>query len=239
MMPLKALLPNIITAGNLACGVAAIYLALTGRPLPGCYLIFVGMVLDFFDGKVARLTHTASRFGTYLDSVTDILTFGAAPVILIYMSCPARLRLQAGLLLALYLACGVFRLVRFTRDTDVKKGETFLGMPIPAAAGLVIGYLLVYWQDAGAFSNIMATFLLLTVSGLMASRVPYFHFARLLELLSLPARALALGLIAVFILFGYLRPVFFVLFAFYGILGIQWPVRQVLFGKVLPDRNQA
>ena len=235
-MVYKVFIPNIITAGNMACGLAAIALGVSGRPLLGGYLIFLGMILDFFDGKVARLTNTVSPFGAYLDSLTDIITFGIAPVILVFMTSPAKYRFVVSCFLIIYTVCGVYRLVRFTRDVHAKKGEMFTGMPIPAAAGVLMSYLLLYLHSHMSYSCVWMAFFLLGNSALMVSRLPYFHFAKLLDLIPIISKVGAGICMMLFIGFGYYYAIFFVLFALYAVFGIQWPVRQFLLGKLLPNR---
>ncbi len=235
-MDLKLLFPNIITAGNMFCGLAAINLGFSGRPLLGGYLIFLGMTLDFFDGRVARLTNSASRFGAYLDSLTDIVTFGVAPVILVFVTCPAKYRFLISVFLSIYTVCGVYRLIRFTRNVHVKKGEMFTGMPIPAAAGVLMSYLLLVLHSHMSYSCVWMGFFLLANSVLMVSRLPYFHFAKLLYIVPIVSKITAVICMILFITFGYYYAIFFVLFALYAVFGIQWPVRQVIFGKLLPNR---
>ncbi|MFA5261689.1 MAG: CDP-diacylglycerol--serine O-phosphatidyltransferase [Candidatus Omnitrophota bacterium] len=232
----KTLIPNIITAGNMVCGLAAIALGVSGWPLLGGYLIFLGMILDFFDGKVARLTNAVSRFGAYLDSVTDIITFGIAPVVLVFVISPVKYRFVISCFLIIYTVCGAYRLIRFTRDVQTKKGEMFTGMPIPAAAGVLMSYLLLYQHAHMPYSYVWMAFFLLGNSALMVSRLPYFHFAKLLDLIPGMSKAGAGICMMLFIWFGYYYAIFFVLFALYAVFGIQWPVRQFLFGKLLPNR---
>ncbi len=235
MLP-KTLIPNTITVGNMVCGLAAMALGASGVPLLGIYLIFLGMILDFFDGKVARLTNAVSPLGGYLDSVTDIITFGVAPVVLVFVISPVQYRFVISCFLVIYAVCGAYRLIRFTRDAHAKKGEMFTGMPIPAAAGVLMSYLLLSQQAQIPYSYVWTAFFLLGNSALMVSRLPYFHFAKLLDMLPVFSKVGAGICVALFIGFGYYYAIFFMLFALYAVFGIQWPVRQFFFGKLLPNR---
>ena len=235
-MVYKSWLPNTITAGNMVCGLAAISAGVSGQPLLGGYLIFLGMILDFLDGRVARMTNTMSPFGAYLDSLTDIITFGVAPVVLVFYASPAQYRFVISCFLVIYTVCGVFRLVRFSRDAHAQKGEMFTGMPIPAAAGVLMSYLLLYLHSHMPYSCVWMAFCLLVNSALMVSRLPYFHFAKLMNLIPIISKIGALIFMLFFVGFGYYYAVFFVLFALYAVFGIQWPVRQIFLGKLLPNR---
>ncbi len=232
----KTLIPNIITIGNMVCGLAAIAFGVSGGALLGAYLIFLGMILDFFDGKVARLTNTVSPFGAYLDSVTDIITFGIAPVVLVFMITPLKYRFVISSFLLIYAVCGAFRLIRFTRDVHAKKGEMFTGMPIPAAAGVLMSSLVLYQHSHLSYSYVWMSVFLLGNSALMISRLPYFHFAKLMDRVPFGSKVGAGIGMALFIGFGYYYAIFFLLFSLYAVFGIQWPVRQFFFGKLLPNR---
>lgn len=121
-----------------------------------CYLIFGAMVFDALDGRIARMTNQTSDFGALLDSLTDMLTFGAAPALLLKFHYEAMARVHGQsfqpkvilLLTALYLCCAALRLARFTAETDddPESHDFFAGLPTPAAAGLISASLLFYMQ---------------------------------------------------------------------------------------------
>ena len=138
----KVALPALFTVGNLLCGFLSLLYAVDGRFVPAAWLIIVAWFMDGFDGKVARLTHSASRFGVELDSLADLCSFGLAPTVLIL-----RYRLYAlrgwGIALGfLFFACGAIRLARFNVQVEGFVKKNFCGLPIPAAAWAIASYTL-------------------------------------------------------------------------------------------------
>ena len=146
-------LPNLFTLCSIFCGFYAITLCLEPREAdrlyPAAIAIFVGMVLDLFDGRVARLTKTQTEFGRQLDSLADLVSFGTAPGILLY-SWSLKTFGGVGLLAAfVYVACGAIRLARFnvlsTRAQQIRAHggpDVSVGLPIPPAAGTVVAMVL-------------------------------------------------------------------------------------------------
>jgi len=201
---------NIITLGNLACGVGAILLATHALLLDdprklfhaGWWLVLAA-VLDAVDGKVARLTGTASTMGAQLDSLADAVTFGVAPgvvaVTLVQMQGPAHdIHMHPRLLVVapiVYACCAVLRLARFNLehegDDPNRPHHSFVGMPSPGAAGVLIALVLLWYgiEDTRVvrFSPetiemtregilIALPFVILLMALLMVSRIPYPHF---------------------------------------------------------------
>ncbi len=162
-----ALLPNLLTLGNAFCGLLALSKAIDALALSGgnpalfyhkmetaCWLVFLGMLFDAVDGKVARLTGGTSDFGAQLDSFADALTFGCAPALLakVLIEHEGPLRDYAGnprlhfLCAAAFALMAILRLVRFNLETDDDESahRFFKGLPSPAAAGAVVSTLLLY-----------------------------------------------------------------------------------------------
>ncbi|TCJ16178.1 CDP-diacylglycerol--serine O-phosphatidyltransferase [Rubrobacter taiwanensis] len=121
-------LPNLITTGNLAAGFLALALVAHSRLLPAVGLVVLAAALDSLDGRVAREKLEENEFGTTLDSLSDLVSFGAVPALALYVSASGGI--PALLIALLYLVCGAWRLARFStlRDAGV-----FLGLPIPPA----------------------------------------------------------------------------------------------------------
>src|SRR5262249_59126887 len=131
------LLPGLLTTGNLLCGFYAIVLTLGGHHEWAASSLFVAMVMDSLDGKVARLTRTTTQFGVEFASLADVVSFGVAPGLLLYSWALAPLgRVGAGAAF-LYVICGALRLARFNVLTGVTDRRYFIGLPIPGAAGTV------------------------------------------------------------------------------------------------------
>lgn len=183
------LLPNIFTTGTLFGGFYAIIAATQGRFDMAAVAIFVAMLTDMLDGRVARLTHTESDFGIQYDSLADLVAFGLASGMVAYLYSLQSLAAygetigKIGWLAAFfYAAAAALRLARFniTRGDPAEK-KVFLGLPSPAAAGLLVGFVWV-GSDAG-FSGatlVVPVFLMTVVAGLlMVSNVRFQSFKNL------------------------------------------------------------
>ncbi len=179
------ILPNLFTTGGLFAGFYAIVAAMSDRFAAAGAAIFVAMVMDALDGRVARLTHTESDFGKEFDSLADMVSFGLAPALIVYqwgfqgMSEYGWLWAKLGWLGAFFYAIATaLRLARFnTRIGKVDK-RFFQGLPSPAAAGVVAG---IVWLgvDLGFTGRDMAipTFVLTVITGMfMVSNISYYSF---------------------------------------------------------------
>ncbi|MCU0943635.1 MAG: CDP-diacylglycerol--serine O-phosphatidyltransferase [Hydrogenophaga sp.] len=134
-------LPNMITLAALFGGFYAIVMAMNGRYDLATVGIFVAMVLDSLDGRVARLTNTQSAFGEQMDSLSDMVSFGAAPALVAYEWALRDLGRWGWIAAFVYCACAALRLARFNVNTGVVDKRYFQGLPSPAAAALVAGFI--------------------------------------------------------------------------------------------------
>ncbi|MDY0249371.1 MAG: CDP-diacylglycerol--serine O-phosphatidyltransferase [Pseudomonas sp.] len=133
------LLPNLFTTANLFAGFYSIMCAIGGNFYVAAATVFVAMVLDGLDGRVARMTNTQSAFGAEYDSLSDMVAFGLAPAILAYQWALSELG-NVGLTVAfIYVACAALRLARFNTQIGVVDKRWFIGLASPAAAGVVAG----------------------------------------------------------------------------------------------------
>ena len=133
------ILPNAFTTANLFAGFFAIVQAMNGRFEVAAVAIFVAMVLDSLDGRVARLTNTQSAFGEQYDSMSDMVSFGAAPALVIYEWSLRGMGKLGWLAAFVYVAGAALRLARFNANIGVVDKRYFQGLPSPAAAALVAG----------------------------------------------------------------------------------------------------
>lgn len=166
-IPLRSNIPNMITSGNLLCGMLAMILTLKGHYLTAAWMIPMAVAFDFCDGLVARAMGLSSDFGVEFDSLGDVVSFGVAPALLIYAVYLRHLPPVVGVVVALYYAlCGALRLARFN---VIHVPGPFQGMPIPAA-----GIFMVSWVMSGLDvpPALMAGFTVLSGT-LMISSVPY------------------------------------------------------------------
>lgn len=172
-----SILPSLFTIGNLFLGFWAIIKTLNGQYDAAAPLILGAIVLDMLDGRIARLTGTASEFGAELDSLADVISFGVAPALLTYRwgfeAVP-----RAGWLAAfLFLVCGTLRLARFNVQKHVVDGRYFVGLPIPAAAGQVAAVVYVLPEPLdGRPLAVLTAMAVIALGFLMVSTLRYASF---------------------------------------------------------------
>jgi len=134
--------PSLLTTANLFCGFYGIIAALGEEFYRAAIAILVAVVFDGLDGKVARLTKTTSSFGVEYDSLADLLSFGVAPSLILYLWALEPVGRFGWLAAFIFLSCGALRLARFNVQVSQTSGFHFTGLPIPAAAGLVASLIL-------------------------------------------------------------------------------------------------
>lgn len=167
------LLPSLLTTGNLFCGVYAIVLALSGRILTGAWIILVAMFFDFMDGQVARLKKATSRFGMEYDSLADLVSFGLAPIIIVYLMFLKDMgRLGLGLVF-IYVVCAALRLARFNTQKATLVKLNFSGLPTPASGGFIASSVIFITNNSYSTWVYLAPVVVLILSFLMVSTFKY------------------------------------------------------------------
>ncbi|MCX6111937.1 MAG: CDP-diacylglycerol--serine O-phosphatidyltransferase [Proteobacteria bacterium] len=134
--------PNLFTTGNLFCGFYSIISSLKGNFILASYLILIATLFDMVDGRVARLLKGVSDFGKEYDSLSDLVSFGVAPSILVYMSYLVDIPRLGWLAAFLFVACGALRLARFNIMDISRDPRYFIGLPIPVAAATLASFFL-------------------------------------------------------------------------------------------------
>lgn len=172
------LLPNLFTIAGLFAGFYAIVTAMEGYFNYAAVAIFVAMIMDFFDGRVARLTNTQSAFGAELDSLSDMVSFGVAPALVIYSWSLEGLGKLGWLAAFIFAAAGALRLARFNTQVSIADKRYFQGLPIPAAAGVLASmvWLCVDSEILGDGVSMMTAALAIIIAILMVSNVRYYSF---------------------------------------------------------------
>jgi CDP-diacylglycerol--serine O-phosphatidyltransferase len=178
------ILPNLFTLAALFGGFYAIVMAMDGRFDQAAIGIFCAMVLDSLDGRVARMTNTQSAFGEQMDSLSDMVSFGAAPALIAYLWTLKGLGRWGWIAAFVYCACAALRLARFNVNTGVVDKRFFQGMPSPAAAALVVGFIglmtdlgITGADRLGVFDVRWITFGIALFAGLtMVTNVPFYSF---------------------------------------------------------------
>jgi len=188
------LLPNMITLSSIFCGFDSIRVSASAQVQDDYYLaallIVFAMFFDILDGRVARATKTQSAFGLQIDSLADVISFGAAPAMLVYQWTLHRLdseRFPLGLIVSfIFIACGAVRLARFNvlsmgeQGKPSKPGKYIVGLPIPGAAGILVSIIVANHAAAGVLGGVEYVWALLAVtlglSFLMVSTIRFRSF---------------------------------------------------------------
>jgi len=164
------------TVGNLFLGIISIILVFNGNPDLAAIFVIVAMLLDGLDGRVARAMNAQSEFGKELDSLSDVISFGLAPTMIMYYvifkDTGTFNVVTAAIVTAIFPICGAIRLARF--NVVASTPGYFIGLPIPAAGG-ILATLMLFSNELPAFILLLATLLL---SYLMISRVKYPNFKK-------------------------------------------------------------
>ena len=221
------LLPNAFTTAALFCGFYAIVQAMNNHFEQAAIATFFAMVLDSLDGRVARLTNTQSAFGEQYDSLSDMVSFGAAPALIMYEWTLRGLGKWGWLAAFVYCAGAALRLARFNTNIAVVDKRYFQGLPSPAAAAMVVGLVWVVTSlrenkliNATADDLAWPAWVLTLYAGLtMVSNAPFYSFKDLNLKKSVPF-FFVLGLVLVFVVISADPPsVLFSLFVAYGLSG--------------------
>jgi CDP-diacylglycerol--serine O-phosphatidyltransferase len=132
-----------VTLANIAFGFLGIVSAAEGRFERACVLLFIAALCDLLDGRLARALGATSKFGMELDSLSDAVSFGIAPAVLIYLGALRELGVVGAMISVAYALCGALRLARYNVSQDKLSEVTFLGAPIPIAAGYILSFTMV------------------------------------------------------------------------------------------------
>lgn len=215
------LLPNAFTTANLFCGFFAIVMAMNLKFDFASVAIFAAMLLDSVDGRVARLTNTQSEFGAQYDSLSDMLSFGAAPALVVYEWSLRGMGKLGWLAAFVYCAGAALRLARFNTNIGIVDKRYFQGLPSPAAAALVTGF--VWLMDDLRFTGLDLSWYAWAITlyaGLtMVTNVPFYSFKEVNFRKSVPFIAVFV-IVLVFVLISSDPPkVLFGMFVLYGLSG--------------------
>jgi CDP-diacylglycerol--serine O-phosphatidyltransferase len=217
------LLPSLLTTGNLFCGFFAMLLSVDGRYTEAALAIFVAMIMDALDGRVARLMKATSQFGVEYDSLADAISFGVAPAFLLYTFALRDLGRPAWFAAFLFVICGALRLARFNVFTGVTDKRFFVGLPIPAAAAVVCG-LVIFLQGDELTRWVRGAIAVMTylVGLLMVSTFRYWSFKEVDFARRRPVQTLLVVVLAAMIVATKHEVFLFLVFAGYALSGPLW-----------------
>jgi len=215
------ILPNLFTLAALFGGFYAIVMAMNGRFDLAAIGVFCAMVLDSLDGRVARMTNTQSAFGEQMDSLSDMVSFGAAPALIAYEWALKGLGRWGWVAAFVYCACAALRLARFNVNTAVVDKRYFQGLPSPAAAALVTGFIWIMTEFGVAPGQVAwLMFVLALYAGLtMVSNVPFYSFKDVRMKKSVPFVVLVLIALGIAVITIDPASVLFGVFVLYGLSG--------------------
>jgi CDP-diacylglycerol--serine O-phosphatidyltransferase len=233
------ILPSIFTCANMVCGFLSIIESINGNFTSSAWLIMLSITFDMIDGRIARLTKTTSEFGVQLDSLSDLVSFGVAPSVMMYQlvfNSSGKIGIAIS---ALFVLCSGLRLAKF--NVVATKGivyNSFVGLPVPAAAGLLISFVLSYelfgvapyktltfktipilMKNMPIFFEIMPIVMII-LSLLEVSNIPYISFKK--NKLSKPKsfRFFVLIILLILLIIIFPQNIIFILFSLYVFSGI-------------------
>ena len=224
------LLPNLFTTGALFAGFYAIVQAMNGRFEYAAVAIFIAMVLDGLDGRVARLTRTQSEFGAEYDSLSDMVSFGVAPALVAYEWALKGLGKWGWFAAFIYCAATALRLARFNTNIDVVDKRYFQGLPSPAAAALIAGFIWVVhdYNFSGGEVRWYACVLTIFAGLSMVSYLPFYSFKDFNMRKSVPFLVIFLAALFFIFISSYPPGVLFGLFLCYALSGyVLWVWRRI------------
>jgi len=242
------LLPNLFTTAALFAGFYAIVAAMGDRFEAAAVAVFIAMVLDGLDGRVARMTNTQSEFGAEYDSLSDMVSFGLAPALVMYEWSLHSMGKIGWLAAFIYTAGAALRLARFNTNIGTVDKRFFQGLPSPAAAAVVVGLVWVghVYEVAGTSLGWLTAFATAIIGALMVSNVRYYSFKELDLKGKVPFVAI-LVVILIFVLVSLDPPQVlfgtFVLYAISGPVTTVWLLlrrrRQIKAGEVAGGDEEA
>ena len=171
-------LPNLFTTANLFCGFYSAIASMKGMYEIAAIAILIAVVLDGLDGRIARITHTTSKFGAEYDSLCDLVAFGVAPALLTYSWSLLAYGKWGWLAAFLFAVCGALRLARFNVQIGVIDSRVFNGLPIPGGAAAVATGILFYYYlgGEGRFTSLAVMTAVVALSLFMVSSIKYYSF---------------------------------------------------------------
>jgi CDP-diacylglycerol---serine O-phosphatidyltransferase len=215
--------PNLLTTGNLFCGLYAIIAVFGANYVKAAIAILVALVFDVLDGQSARWTKTTSQFGIEYDSLADLVSFGVAPGVLIYSWALSGYGFIGLAIVFAFVGCGALRLARYNVLTGTTDNRYFMGLPIPAAAGVLASLMLLdhhilrVGQEVKPVLTLLVT---LVLAFLMVSTIRYTKFKGMRLLAGEGFMYVVWGVLVIMLIAAAPQIALFVLFAGYALSGV-------------------
>jgi CDP-diacylglycerol--serine O-phosphatidyltransferase len=253
------ILPSLFTCGNLSFGLLSIFSSCEGAFRRAAWFLICSLACDIIDGRIARLTNTTSLFGMQLDSLSDLVSFGIAPAVMMYMLVLNTMSKSGIAIAILFALCSALRLARFNvlaEKGDLKKH--FVGLPTPASAGVIISFVLCYEligpaeyplsiKSIPVLMTLMPAFfkampiVMIALSFLMVSNIPYNSFKNIKLTRVRTIQLFTFFLVLVILIVVYPQNIIFIIFSVYAASGLVFYIPRVLIkrkqarGAALPD----
>jgi CDP-diacylglycerol---serine O-phosphatidyltransferase len=223
------LLPSLLTTGNLFCGFFGMLLAVDGRWTEASLAIFVAMIMDMLDGRVARLMKATSQFGVEYDSLADVISFCVAPAFMLYLFAFRDIGRSAWFAAFLFAICGALRLARFNVHTGTTDKRYFIGLPTPAAAAVACSsILLLQGDELTRWMRVTLAAGTYLVALLMVSTFRYWSFKEVAWARKHPGQTLLIVVLTAMIVATKHEVFLFLVFTGYALSG---PVRRLIVGR--------
>ena len=232
------LLPNLFTTFGVFCGFYGMVASMSGKYSEACLALFIAMLMDSFDGRVARMTNTESDFGAEFDSLADIISFGVAPALIVYNWASLHQLGKLGWLAAFaFVICGALRLARFNVMPETTDKNYFQGMPIPAAAAVLISLVWIGEKMAWDAASLAVPVVITTAVSalLMVSNFRYHSFKKVDWKGKVPFVAVLVMVLVMIMIVANPPIVLFPVFALYALSGPVFTLVQIR--KLRSERN--
>ncbi|MDR0731131.1 MAG: CDP-diacylglycerol--serine O-phosphatidyltransferase [Treponema sp.] len=232
------ILPSLFTCANMTFGILSIMFSVDGQFIHAAWALVFSLVCDILDGRIARLTHTTTSFGLELDSLSDLVSFGIAPSIMIYQLELKNMGKPGIAIAVLFILCSALRLARFNVMAHNRVSpENFMGLPTPASAGVLVSFVLSYellgpedyalnsrtidilQRQMPVFFRAMPVVMVI-LSFLEVSNVPYYSFKHIKFSRFTTIRLLVVAVVLILLVAVYPQNVFFIIFTVYALSGI-------------------
>jgi len=218
------ILPNLFTSANLIFGFYSILYSIRGAFVEASFFVLISIVLDSLDGRIARMTNSVSKFGIEYDSLSDLVAFGVAPAVLIYLWSLSSFGKWGSVTACLFVLCGALRLARFNIQIGIVESKVFKGLAIPAAAAVIVTGILLYEDKVGKgpYPHILGLAAVVILSLLMVSNVKYYSFKNLNYFARKPFMSFLVIVLALLIVVAEPQVMLFTVMTGYALSGPAW-----------------
>ncbi|MDR1836857.1 MAG: CDP-diacylglycerol--serine O-phosphatidyltransferase [Treponema sp.] len=250
------IIPSLFTCANMSLGILSIFASVENNFIRAAWFLIAALACDIIDGRIARMTNTTSMFGMQLDSLSDLVSFGIAPAMMIFMLVLKDMGTAGTAIAVLFVLCSALRLARF--NMFARSGEIFkhfTGLPTPASAGVIISFVLssqlLASQEYSAnfktiplltkiiplFSEIMPVVMVI-LSFLMVSNIPYLSLKRIKLTRARTIELLAVLIVLIILVVVYPQNTIFIIFSGYAISGLLFYIPRIVIERKKGQKHE-